>query len=47
LAVLLKSHRLGAALAFWAMMQLGGVLGALWAAWLKSRIERGRLVSRA
>lgn len=41
-AVILQSHRLVAALAFFVTMQLGAVLGAVWAARLKERIERAR-----
>jgi hypothetical protein len=47
MAVLIRSHRLTAALAFFAMMQLGALLGALWAARLKSKIERARWKVRA
>jgi hypothetical protein len=42
LAVLLRTHRLVAALAFFATMQLGAVIGALWAVRLKSKIQRAR-----
>ena len=48
-AVFVQSHRLAAAIAFFATMQLGAVVGALWAARLKRRIQRtqqGFLVSR-
>jgi hypothetical protein len=46
LAALVTTHRLAAALAFLATMQLGAVVGAMWAASLKSRIEHGRLKVR-
>ena len=39
-AVLVQSHRLAAAAAFFATMQLGAVVGALWAARLKRKIQR-------
>lgn len=49
LAVFVQSHRLAAAAAFFATMQIGAITGALWAARLKRKIERsqqGFLVSR-
>lgn len=47
-AVLIQSHRIVAALAFFAAMQVGALVGALWAARLKRKIERnqGFLASR-
>jgi hypothetical protein len=39
-AALIWSHRLMAALAFFVMMQLGAVLGAIWATRLKHKVER-------
>jgi hypothetical protein len=47
-AILVKSQRFAVAVAFFATMQVGAVVGALWAARLKRRIERsqGLLVSR-
>ena len=40
LIVLMQTHRLIAALAFFATMQIGAIVGAIWAAGLKRRIER-------
>jgi O-antigen/teichoic acid export membrane protein len=40
LAVLLMSHRLSAALAFFLVMQAGALFGAVWGARLKHKIER-------
>ena len=47
-AVFVKSQRLAAAAAFFATMQVGALVGALWAARLKRKIERsqGLLASR-
>lgn len=47
-AVLLQSHRLAAAAAFFVAMQLGAVAGAFWAARVKRKVERsqGLLASR-
>jgi hypothetical protein len=45
--VLLRSHRLIAALAFFLTMQLGGLIGAMWAIRLKNRVERTRAEHRA
>jgi hypothetical protein len=42
LAALVHTHRLVAALAFFATMQVGAVLGAIWAVQLKTRIARLR-----
>jgi hypothetical protein len=42
IAALFQTHRLIAALAFFATMQVGAVFGALWAARLRSRIESAR-----
>jgi uncharacterized membrane protein YqjE len=42
LVVLLQSHRLPAAVAFFFTMQVGAVIGALWAVRLKRRIELAR-----
>lgn len=39
-AALIWSHRLMVALAFFVMMQLGAVLGAIWATRLKHKVER-------
>jgi hypothetical protein len=47
LAALLQTHRLIAAFAFFAIMQIGAIFGAMWAARLKSRIEHGRANLRA
>ena len=47
LAALLQTHRLIAALAFFATMQIGAVLGATWAARLKIRVEQARARLRA
>jgi hypothetical protein len=48
IAILIQSHRLFAAAAFFGAMQLGALVGAVWAASLKRRIERvqGLLGSR-
>ena len=40
IAALLWSHRVAAALAFFVVMQLGAVLGALWGTRLKNKVER-------
>jgi hypothetical protein len=45
--VVLKTHRLAAAAAFLATMQIGALLGAMWAARLRARIERARAGLRA
>ena len=42
LVALMKTHRVIAALAFFATMQIGAVLGAVWAARLKNKIEAAR-----
>ena len=42
LAILLQSHRLFAAAAFFGAMELGALLGAMWAARIKRRIERSQ-----
>jgi hypothetical protein len=42
LAVLIRTHRLVAALAFFVTMQLGAILGAMWAVRIKHRIEQAR-----
>jgi hypothetical protein len=42
LAVLIQSHRLVAALVFFVVMQIGALLGTLWALSLKNRIEHAR-----
>jgi hypothetical protein len=48
IAVLIQSHRVFAALTFWAVMQVGAILGAAWALRIRSRIEHARgFVSRA
>lgn len=41
-AILIQSHRLVVAAAFFAAMQIGAVVGALWAARLKRKIERSQ-----
>jgi hypothetical protein len=47
LGVLFRTQRLAAALAFFATMQIGALIGALWAVRLKSKIERARWKDRA
>jgi hypothetical protein len=42
IAILLQSHRFFAAAAFFGAMEIGAVVGALWAASLKRRIERSQ-----
>ncbi len=42
IAVLAVTHRILAALAFVATMEIGALLGAFWAARLKGKIERAR-----
>jgi hypothetical protein len=39
-AALVYSHRLFAALSFFVVMQLGALLGAMWGARLKNKVER-------
>jgi hypothetical protein len=48
IAILIQSHRFFAAVAFFGAMQVGALVGAVWAASLKRRIERvqGVLSSR-
>jgi hypothetical protein len=41
-AILIQSHRLFAATAFFSAMELGALLGAMWAARIKRRIERSQ-----
>ncbi len=41
-AILLQSHRLFAAVAFFGAMELGALFGAMWAARIKRRIERSQ-----
>jgi hypothetical protein len=47
-AIFIQSHRLFVAAVFFAVMQLGALAGALWAARIKRKIERsqGFLASR-
>jgi hypothetical protein len=47
LVALAQSHRLLAAFGFFAVMQAGAVVGAVWALSLKSRIEHARSTFRA
>jgi hypothetical protein len=41
-AILIQLHRWPAAAVFFATMQVGAVIGAMWAARLKRKIERGQ-----
>ncbi|HTQ02781.1 MAG TPA: hypothetical protein VMI54_02950 [Polyangiaceae bacterium] len=41
-AILIQSHRIFAAAVFFVTMELGAVVGAMWAARLKRRIERSQ-----
>jgi hypothetical protein len=41
-AIFVQTHRFTAAAVFFAAMQIGAVVGALWAARLKRKIERGQ-----
>jgi len=41
-ATLVQTHRWQSAAVFFAVMQVGGLAGALWAARLKRKIERGQ-----
>jgi hypothetical protein len=45
IAALIQTHHLVAALGFFAMMQVGALAGAAWAASLKSRIVSARRTS--